>query len=310
MKAFRPYFEEYPIFKGSSLDDYMERTPLTVGSPQEVIDKTLTFQEGFGDYQRQLFALDGLALPVELALEQVELLGTEVVPVLRKEMAARRAPGVPDAPTHASLVTREVRRRRAAPAATEPEPRRQPLGRVPLPGQRPRRRSPLPAGGVTMTSDFRLANEAWEAYYRTQATLGREFADADIWDGLLTREYAVLYALSSEPDGLRITELGDDVLLTQPGMSRLIARLEAKGLVERTADADDGRARRIRLTVAGTAAQRRVGANLARTIAGAMTRALDTEQLTALRDLSVALLAGASGTAARVQQNAMERTLS
>jgi hypothetical protein len=41
-----------------------------------------------------------------------------------------------------------------------------------------------------------------------------------------------------------------------------------------------------------------------------MTRALDTEQLTALRDLSVALLAGASGTAARVQQNAMERTLS
>ena len=161
-----------------------------------------------------------------------------------------------------------------------------------------------------MTSDFRLANEAWEAYYRTQATLGREFADADIWDGLLTREYAVLYALSSEPDGLRITELGDDVLLTQPGMSRLIARLEAKGLVERTADADDGRARRIRLTVAGAAAQRRVGANLARTIAGAMTRALDTKQLTALRDLSIALLAGASGTAARVQQNAMERTLS
>jgi len=161
-----------------------------------------------------------------------------------------------------------------------------------------------------MTSDFRLANEAWEAYYRTQATLGREFADADIWDGLLTREYAVLYALSSEPDGLRITELGDDVLLTQPGMSRLIARLEAKGLVERTADADDGRARRIRLTTEGAAAQRRVGANLARTIAGAMTRALDTDQLTTLRDLSIALLAGASGTAARVQQNAMERTLS
>jgi DNA-binding MarR family transcriptional regulator len=161
-----------------------------------------------------------------------------------------------------------------------------------------------------MTSDFRLANEAWEAYYRTQATLAREFTDAEIWDGLLTREYAVLYALSSEPDGLRITELGDDVLLTQPGMSRLIARLETKGLVERTADADDGRARRIRLTEAGAAAQRRVGANLARTIATAMTRALDAQQLTELRDLSIALLAGASGTAARVQQNAMERTLS
>lgn len=102
---FRPYFEGFPIFRGANLNDWMTSTPLTVGSPQEVIDKTLTFQEGFGDYQRQLFAVDGLGLPVEVALEQVELLGTEVVPVLRKEMESRRKPGVPEAPTHASLVT-------------------------------------------------------------------------------------------------------------------------------------------------------------------------------------------------------------
>ena len=82
----------------------MAATPLTVGSPQEVIDKVLTFQDGFGDYQRQLFAVDGLSLPVEVALEQVELLGTEVVPVLRRELEARRAPNTPEAPTHASLV--------------------------------------------------------------------------------------------------------------------------------------------------------------------------------------------------------------
>jgi len=82
----------------------MAATPLTVGSPQQVIDKVLTFQEGFGDYQRQLFAVSSLGLPVDMALEQVELLGTEVVPVLRKEMESRRKPGVPDAPTHASLV--------------------------------------------------------------------------------------------------------------------------------------------------------------------------------------------------------------
>ncbi|NEA30913.1 CE1758 family FMN-dependent luciferase-like monooxygenase [Streptomyces sp. SID13031] len=104
VKAFRPYFENYPVFRGSKLEDHMAGTPLTVGSPQEVIDKVLTFQEGFGDYQRQLFAVDGLALPIEVALEQVELLGTEVVPVLRKELESRRAPGVPDAPTHGSLV--------------------------------------------------------------------------------------------------------------------------------------------------------------------------------------------------------------
>ena len=32
-----------------------------MGSPQEVIDKTLTFREYFGDYQRQLFLMDHAA---------------------------------------------------------------------------------------------------------------------------------------------------------------------------------------------------------------------------------------------------------
>ncbi len=104
VETFRPYFENYPVFRGSRLEDHMAATPLTVGSPQQVIEKVLTFQEGFGDYQRQLFAVDGLSLPVDVALEQVELLGTEVVPVLRSELESRCAPGVPDAPTHASLV--------------------------------------------------------------------------------------------------------------------------------------------------------------------------------------------------------------
>src|SRR5215218_10501736 len=105
VKAFRPYFEGTPIYGTSySLDQYMAATPMSVGSPQQVIEKTLTFQEGFGDYQRQLWNVDAVGLPLEVALEQVELLGSEVVPVLRKEMAARRAPGAPDAPTHASLV--------------------------------------------------------------------------------------------------------------------------------------------------------------------------------------------------------------
>jgi hypothetical protein len=45
-----------------------------------------------------------MGLPLEEALEQVELLGTEVVPALRKEMESRRAADTPDAPTHASRV--------------------------------------------------------------------------------------------------------------------------------------------------------------------------------------------------------------
>src|ERR1700745_3879690 len=107
-----------------------------------------------------------------------------------------------------------------------------------------------------MRSNARIANEAWEALFRAQATIAGELTAGTDWGNLLPREYGVLYALSTAPDGLRITELGEDVLLTQPGMSRLIARLEARGLVERADDPDDARACRIRLTSAGINAQR------------------------------------------------------
>ena len=81
------------------------------------------------------------------------------------------------------------------------------------------------------------------------------------------------------------------MLLTQPGMSRLIARLEARGLVERADDPDDARACRIRLTPAGVGAQRHVGAAHGRHVAATMTRTLSREQLVQLRDLCRALTA-------------------
>jgi DNA-binding MarR family transcriptional regulator len=136
-----------------------------------------------------------------------------------------------------------------------------------------------------------MANEAWEALYRAQATIARELTAGDVWGDLRQHAYGVLYALSTAPpEGLRITELRDDVLLTQPGLSRLIARLEATGLVEREADPDDARASRIRLTDAGVRTQREVGLRHGRHVAQTMTRALGDDQLLELRDLCRALL--------------------
>jgi putative FMN-dependent luciferase-like monooxygenase len=107
VREFRPYFDNAPVYgHGPSLEDFTEQTPLTVGSPQQVIDKTLTFRESFGDYQRQLFLVDHAGLPLKTVLEQLDMLGEEVVPVLRQEFAARRPAGVADAPTHALLVAR------------------------------------------------------------------------------------------------------------------------------------------------------------------------------------------------------------
>jgi len=105
IREFRPYFNEAPVYgHGPTLEDFMEMTPLSVGSPQQVIDKTMTFREHFGDYQRLLLLVDHAGLPLKTVLRQLELLGGEVVPVLRKEMAALRDPEVPQAPTHESLV--------------------------------------------------------------------------------------------------------------------------------------------------------------------------------------------------------------
>ena len=136
-------------------------------------------------------------------------------------------------------------------------------------------------------SKTRLANEAWEALFRAQSTIAQELAARDAWEDLVPREYGVLYALSTaDPRGLRITELGQDVLLTQPGMSRLVARLEARGLVQRVDDLDDARVCLIRLTPAGVARQRRIGRIHARHVAEAMTRHLDRTELQQLLDLS------------------------
>ncbi|MVU81517.1 LLM class flavin-dependent oxidoreductase [Nocardia sp. ET3-3] len=105
-KIFRPYFDNAPVYgHGPSMEDFTELTPLTVGTPEQVIERTLGFADNVGDYQRQLFLMDHAGLPLNMVLEQIEILGKEVVPVLRKEFEARRPADVPsDPPTHASLV--------------------------------------------------------------------------------------------------------------------------------------------------------------------------------------------------------------
>ena len=116
VREFRPYFDNAPVYgHGPSLEEFTSQTPLTIGSPQEVIDKTLTFREHFGDYQRQLFLMDHAGLPLKTVLEQLDLLG-EVVPVLRSELDALRPANVPDGPAHEALVAASL-----TAADTQPE---------------------------------------------------------------------------------------------------------------------------------------------------------------------------------------------
>jgi putative FMN-dependent luciferase-like monooxygenase len=105
VNQFRPYFDNAPVYgHGPSLEEFTQQTPLTVGSPQQVIDRYAAMREHFGDYQRQLFLMDHAGLPLKTVLEQLDILGEEVVPALRKEFAVDRPVDVPDGPTHAALV--------------------------------------------------------------------------------------------------------------------------------------------------------------------------------------------------------------
>ena len=61
---------------------------------------------------------------------------------------------------------------------------------------------------------------------------------------LAVNEYDVLFTLSRCPSGwLRLNELNDNVLLSQSSLSRLVDRLEKRGLVERMPAPNDGRGR-------------------------------------------------------------------
>ena len=129
------------------------------------------------------------------------------------------------------------------------------------------------------------ANDAWEALLSAHASLMRRFSAEDVWEDVSMKEYDVLYTLSKCPEPIRLTDLNQHVLLSQPALSRLVDRLAARGLVQRIADSRDLRTVRLSLTEDGRALQRRVGRRHARSVARAMRSELtpaELDQLTAI----------------------------
>ena len=123
IREFRPYFDHAPVYGGGpSLEDFMSQTALTVGTPDQVIERTLAFRDVVGDYQRQLFLVDHAGLPIQVVLEQIEMLGELVVPVLRREFAAGRPAHVPDAPVHPRVAAARAARGSGSDAAPEAAP--------------------------------------------------------------------------------------------------------------------------------------------------------------------------------------------
>lgn len=135
-------------------------------------------------------------------------------------------------------------------------------------------------------SDTKLAAGAWESLFRAQVTVMRRFSRDDVWAQLSMREYDVLFTLSRcGPRPVRLNELNEHILLSQPSLSRMVERLEAAGLLQREPSNDDRRGTVISLTPEGAEIQRRIGRQHVRTIGRYVGEALDDDELRTLRHL-------------------------
>jgi DNA-binding MarR family transcriptional regulator len=128
------------------------------------------------------------------------------------------------------------------------------------------------------------AVSAWESLFRAQVSLLRRFAADDVWDVVSMREYDVLFNLS-RGSSLRLRDLHEAVLLSQPSLSRLVERLAVAGLVSRAPDPEDGRGTLVSLTPAGAEVQRRIGRRHAASIRRCLGEALSPAEMRQLQAL-------------------------
>lgn len=137
------------------------------------------------------------------------------------------------------------------------------------------------------SSPVRLAAETWESLFRTQVAVMRRLQAGPAFRKLAVNEYDVLFTLSRCPSGwLRLNELNDNVLLSQSSLSRLVERLEKRGLVARMPAPSDGRGVLLKLTEAGQELQKEIGREHVRDIADLMTPALTAAEQKELQRLT------------------------
>ncbi|WP_448072390.1 MarR family winged helix-turn-helix transcriptional regulator [Georgenia yuyongxinii] len=136
----------------------------------------------------------------------------------------------------------------------------------------------------------RAAAEAWESLFRAQVSLMRRFERDGDFAPLRPREYDVLFTLSlAQSQRLRLRDLNEQVFMSQPSLSRMVERLEGRGLVRRSPAPDDARGILVALAPEGLALQRQVGRQHVRSIARYVGGALDDDELRTLTELMTKL---------------------
>lgn len=101
--------------------------------------------------------------------------------------------------------------------------------------------------------DWEALDEAWQllghAYVRISGRIERGLQESA---ALTFSQFRTLLLLSQVPDGRHMNDLAQALAISKSGLTRLIDRLQAAGLVERVTSPTDRRVVLARLTAAGS----------------------------------------------------------
>jgi DNA-binding MarR family transcriptional regulator len=96
-----------------------------------------------------------------------------------------------------------------------------------------------------------VSQEAVVALLRTASAVAREFDRLTQQEGVTLQQYNVLRILRGAGEPLPTMEIGDRLLQQTPGISRLLERLEKRGLIRRLQGSEDRRQVLCALTPSG-----------------------------------------------------------
>lgn len=142
---------------------------------------------------------------------------------------------------------------------------------------------PGPEGApALLPSDWRVG--VWRSFLRAHAAVVQRLERELLTEvGLPLPWYDVLLQLMEAPGGrLRMAELADQVLLSRSGLTRLIDRLQAEGLVRRERSKDDARGTFTVITDAGKARLRAASPSHLTSIYREWVQHFDDEELQVL----------------------------
>lgn len=135
-----------------------------------------------------------------------------------------------------------------------------------------------------------LEGAAWRGFLVSHDRIWRELGEGLAPLGVSMAEYSVLGLLGEAGrSGLRLSELAKRRGMSGPGLSRLVDRLERRGLVERKRAVGDGRSYELTLTREGRSLLRLAWKQQHADIRRLFLGRLNDDQLSALADVWASL---------------------